>query len=260
MKRIYIAIFFVLMPFLAIASSDYNADSQSPLKNNLLIPSPVEMIIRGKALNVEVGSTTLKELFAHKYDKSNKVQSVIYLGRTMAVVSLGLEKMDDQTLGKYLLKIKQALIALDIPDSYLDQYEGLRIKYEQLQISKNDLMEELDMAFTSLGSRIGSSGDKNMMFHVLQGSAWVQAQNLLARSMKANKQYQFAKRLLHQPEITSFIIQNLKKIKDSNRSPDNIDSLIASVKKYQEATGKESLGSEELDTVIRETESFLSSY
>jgi len=227
---------------------------------NLLIPSPVEMILRGKALSIHVDLSTVQGLLKHEYNNSKKVLNSLYLGRTFAVVSLGMTNLDDLTLGKYFLRIKDGMMALDTPQAYLDIFEGIRFQFESRTISRADLIEKIDMGFTTLASRLEEDQSRNLLNRVLQGSAWIQAQNLLAKALKKRNEYQYAKALLDQPTIVDFIIDNLMTAKKKEKSVSDLDYLLKSIKIYKAATKPDHLGPKEVGIVIEETEKFLTRF
>ena len=229
-------------------------------RKNLLIPSPVEMIMQGKSLQIKVELSSVQDLLKYQYDQSKKILNAIYLGRTLAMVSLGMDNMDDRTLGMYFIKIREGLLALDVPKSYFNMFEGIRFQFENRSISRFELIQKIDMGFTSLASRLDDEQRTNLLYRVLQGSSWVQAQNLLAKAIKTGNKYQHAKTLLHQSNVTRFIIENLEASKEEGKSISTIRSLMKSIELYEKATSLDQLGPKEVDIVIRETEKFLTRF
>jgi len=226
-------------------------------KRNLLIPSPVEMIMQGKSLKIQVEAATVQDILKYQYDQSNKILNAIYLGRTLAMVSMGMDNMDDRTLGMHFIKIREGLLALEVPKNYFNMFEGIRFQFENRSISRIELIEKIDRGFTSLASRLDGEQRANLLSRILQGSSWVQAQNLLAKAIKKRNNYRHAKSLLHQPKVTGFIIENLEAFKKKGKSISTINSLIKSMELYQKATGPDQLGPKEVEIVIQETEKFL---
>lgn len=226
-------------------------------KKNLLIPSPVEMILQGKSLKIQVELATVRDILKYKYDQSNKILNAIYLGRELAMVSLGMDNMDDRILGMHFIKIREGLLALEVPLNYFNMFEGIRFQFENRSISRIELIEKIDRGFTSFASRLEEEQRENLLSRILQGSSWVQAQNLLAKAIKKRNEYQHAKVLLDQPEVTGYIIENLEAYKKKGKSIATINSLIKSMGRYQEATKPAQLGSKEVEIVIQETQKFL---
>jgi len=272
MEKIVIIIILSILPVLGYSGNEDTAvteeisktinldQARKASKKNLLIPSPVEMIMQGKLLQIQVELSSVRDLLKYQYDRSKKTLNAVYLGRTLAIVSLGMENMDDRTLGMYFIKIREGLLALDVPKSYFNMFEGIRFQFENRSISRFELIEKIDMGFTSLASRLDEEQRANLMYRVLQGSSWVQAQNLLAKAIKTGNKYQHAKILLHQPKVTRFIIENLEASKEQGKSISTIHSMMKSIQLYQKATGSDQLGPKEVEIVIRETEKFLTRF
>ncbi|MBF0236223.1 MAG: hypothetical protein HQM12_00840 [SAR324 cluster bacterium] len=235
-------------------------DPNEEVKTTLMIPSPVEMVVWGKALDVETQIAVGIDVFIYRYTREKKEQGAVYLGRTMAIVLLGLEHMDDRTLGRFLLKIKDGMNSLELDPKYIDEFEGLRTQFENKAISRSDLITQLDIAYADLTSGGHDNKDDNLVYNILQGSAWVQGQNLLARAIKKQNKYEFSKILLDRPAVVDFILTTLKKAKQEGKPESVIDPLYSSMDEYRKATSGANIGPKEIDVVITETDKFLMKY
>ncbi|MGK5093995.1 hypothetical protein WDW89_18530 [Deltaproteobacteria bacterium TL4] len=262
MKNAILWIFLLCFPLAASAQNEgvERLDPNSPSRVFQIIPSPVEMIVWGKALDIETEITVSLNILTYQYNKNNQQEGAIYLGRTLAIILLASERMDDRTLGRFLIKVKEALNALEVKQEYIDEYEGLRLRFENRTISRDDLVNRLDVAYAQLVSTATEADSKNLVYRIIQGTAWVQGQNLLATSIKKQNKYEYAKLLLDRPSVTNFILKALEEAKKEKQPASEIDPLIESMNIYLEVTSLSKLGSEEVSTIITETDKFLKKY
>ena len=98
-------------------------------------------------------------------------------------------------------------------------------------------------------------------FNILQGAACVQGQNLMAKSMKKNQNYEYAKLLLYSPSVVEIILNSLQNAKlKKSRSVDTINFLIEGMQTYKKMTAPKILGEGEVEKVIKGTNQFLKTY
>lgn len=221
------------------------------------IPSPVEVITQGKKLNIPTSIIKSKEVLKYRYTRSHPEKNAVYLGRTLAILLLSLDKFDHRTLSKYLFKIKEALIALKIPKRYINRLEIARVQIASKRWTRDQIVRKLDLVYAELMSSASPGDAQNHTYRIIQGSAWMQGQNLLAKAIKKRKKYGSAKKLLYQPTVSKLVIKYLNEAKESGHSSDIIDRLLRSMEKYQAAVNAPNIGPRELDIVIAETEQFL---
>jgi len=257
----------LLFLLLSLATVGYSAgekreriDLNEKTKTNLIIPSPVEMIVWGKALDVEAQVSVGIDVLTYRYSSKRKEQGAIYLGRTMAIVLVGMGKMNDRTVGRFFVKIKDGLEALGIEESLIDQFEGMRVQFESHAISRQEMVRQLDLAYAQIATQISGDSKQDLVFRILQGSSWVQAQNLLARSMKRQHKYKYAKLILDQPDVVDAIIDTLQQAKREGNPSRVINPLIKSMQKYRQATSPPELYEKQVNVVIKETDKFLLKY
>ena len=255
MRQNIIFLMLIFWPLLGGASE--KIDPQLPAKANIMIPAPGEVILQGRRYKVFPDVSIVRGLLEVKYSRDAQERSAIYLGRTLAVVLLSLDKFDGRTLGKYLLKIKEALLVLEVPSRHIDRFDAARSQVSQSQWSRTMLIRNLDVAYAELAAQVDYEQNKNILYRIVQGSAWLQGQNLMAIAIKKQKKYDIAKTLLSHPQITKFILGNLHEAKQSGKSSSIIDPLVESMQKYQQAMTPEHLGIKEVDVIITETERFL---
>ena len=115
---------------------------------------------------------------------------------------------------------------MGVSQNYIHQFEGLRKQFEKKLIPRSLLMIHMDLAYNLMTSSIDSETAKNRFFRILQGSAWIQTQNLLAKSIYKRKEYQFAKPLLHKPAVIRHIISTLKSYKKAYQSYPETQAFI----------------------------------
>ncbi|MGK5092982.1 hypothetical protein WDW89_13315 [Deltaproteobacteria bacterium TL4] len=221
------------------------------------IPSPVEVITQGKKLNILTDIRETQEVLKYAYKRAEPERNAVYLGRTLAILLLALDNFDHQTLSQYLFKIKEALIALDIPRQYVDRLEIARVQIASKRWTRDKIIRQIDLVYAELVNTVSPQQSKNHIYRIIQGSAWMQGQNLLAQAIKKRKQYDSAKVLLYQPIVADLVVKYLKEAKATGGSSTIIDGLLVSMQKYQDAVKAPKIGPTELEIIINETEKFL---
>jgi hypothetical protein len=256
MKKLLLICIYFLSSF-SILTAQETVNLKEIKSIDLIIPSPGEMISWGKALQVVPEVTIGQEILSFTYSSKNKESGSIFLGRTLSLLLLGLEKMPDSDILKSFMKIKEGMESLAIDKKYVDQFESLKTQFQKKTLSKTDLTNKLDLAYAQLTSAPDVDTD---MFNILQGAAWVQGQNLLAKSIRKNENYQYAKLLLSRPSVVNLIMNSLKNAKAKGGSSETIDPLVEGMESYRKLTAPAILGKGEVEEIIEGTDAFLSNY
>jgi hypothetical protein len=222
----------------------------------LIIPAPGEVAAWGRALDVIPEVTLEKDLLLYEYSIKDQDKGAIYLGRTLSILLLGIETLDESNILILFIKLKAGMQALEIDSQYVDQFNNLYLQFRDKVINRQDLTNQLDVAYANLTSK--SDQKTSLTYHILQGAAWVQGQNLLAMAMKKDGDYLYAKLLLDRPDVVSLIQQRLNNAKKKQLSaPEKIDPLIDALEHYRKLTKPDTLGESEVVDVIHDTDIFL---
>ncbi|MBF0239708.1 MAG: hypothetical protein HQM12_18565 [SAR324 cluster bacterium] len=255
MLRWIFAMMILFCPVLSPAQSII--DFTKTAKSQTIVPSPGEVISLGKQFKIFPDMNFAKELLQYNYKNNFDEHNGVHLGRSLAVLLLALDKLDQKTLNQFFMKQREAFLTMKLPKVYLDRFDALRVEVSSQRISRNQLIRMMDLAFTDLVSREDSELKQNQLYRIIQGSAWVQAQNIMAKAIQRQQKYEVAKQILYQPQITEFIINQLNQAKTAGSPASSLDSMLASMEKYRKIMSLPQIGADEVQTIIDETDQFL---
>ncbi len=224
--------------------------------NVALVPSPVETQRALEAAGIQIKLADLVETRAFKMDAGAEDNAAIRTGVVLADMLLTVKSVSNEQLIEQLAKLNTGMSQLEGGDDIQKTIVDIQDRIKGEALTRDELLHELDELSGAIIPELKFNGRERVL-PLIQAGSWLEGANLVAKALKQSGSLENNDGLLKQPAVVEYFIGYVKT--EGDRAPaavtEKLEASLLTLKGL--ADKKETLTTDDLDTVIQTTNDVL---